>query len=140
GTDNTQTENLANISYLGGDDAGVLWNDLRPSIKLIKIIEAIESKYDIEFTRDFFGTSEFTKLFLWLNPDKEKQTGGDSQRVDFDSGDSTFMNLVTNVGSYTCVNTSQLNYISFYMNLKVTPSAGYEDIEYTVKMYKDGEV
>lgn len=141
GTDNTQTENLANISYLGGDDAGVIWNDLRPSIRLIKIIEAIETKYDIVFSRDFFGTSEFTKLFLWLNPDKERQPGGDSQRVDFDSGDSDYMNLFTDTGSYPVQNTSGSNdRVRFFMNFEVFPSTGYEDIEYKVLMYRDGEV
>lgn len=141
GTDNTQTPELANISYLGGADAGVVWNDLRPSIRLIKIIEAIESKYDIVFSRHFFGTAEFTKLFLWLNPDKEKIVGGNTQIVDFDSGSSDFMNLTTNVGSYTVQNTSGSNdRVRFFMTLSVTPATGYENIEYTVKMYRDGEV
>jgi hypothetical protein len=140
-TDNTQTEKLANISYLGGNDAGVIWNDLRPSLKLIRIIEAIETKYDIVFSRDFFGTSEFTKLYMWLNPHKEKQTGGDTQIVDFDSGDSTYMNLSTNVGSYTVQNTSASDdRVRFFMALEITPSAGYENVEYTIKMYRDGEV
>ena len=99
-SDNVQTETLANIAWGGGANTGVIWNDLRPGIKIIKIIEAIEADYGITFSRDFFGLTEFTKLNLWLNPDKDKAVGGDTEIVDWNGGDATFMNLITNVGSY----------------------------------------
>jgi hypothetical protein len=53
---------------------GLRYTDLKPAIKAIHIIEAIESKYDnIEFTRDFFGSNTaFSNLYLWLNPQKEE--------------------------------------------------------------------
>jgi len=66
-SDNTNTNKIANIAWGGGANVGVRWNDLKPSLKLIKIIEAIEAKYNITFTRDFFGRAEFTDLFIWLN-------------------------------------------------------------------------
>lgn len=53
---------------------GLEFTDLKPAIKAIHIIEAIEDKYDgIEFTRDFFGSNAaFDNLYLWLNPQKEE--------------------------------------------------------------------
>lgn len=53
---------------------GLEFTDLKPAIKAIHIIEAIEDKYDgIEFTRDFFGSNTaFDNLYLWLNPQKEE--------------------------------------------------------------------
>ena len=53
---------------------GLRYTDLKPGIKAIHIIEAIEDKYDgIEFTRDFFGSNTaFSNLYLWLNPQKEE--------------------------------------------------------------------
>jgi len=65
-----------NLFYKDSDnnDRGVEFTDLKPAIKAIHIIEAIEDKYDgIEFTRDFFGSNAaFDNLYLWLNPQKEE--------------------------------------------------------------------
>ena len=51
---------------------GLEFTDLKPAIKAIHIIEAIENKYSgIEFTRDFFGNSAaFSNLYLWLSSKK----------------------------------------------------------------------
>ena len=44
-----------NISYHNGhNEHGVFYYDLKPAIKLQKIIDAIETKYGIEFQSDFF--------------------------------------------------------------------------------------
>lgn len=53
---------------------GLEFTDLKPAIKAIHIIEAIEDKYDgIKFTRNFFGSNAaFDNLYLWLNPQKEE--------------------------------------------------------------------
>jgi len=49
-------------------DAGAISTyELRAALRVIKIIEAIEVKYGINFTRDFFGKAFFNNLFLWLN-------------------------------------------------------------------------
>ena len=46
-------------------------SDLKPALKAIRIIEAIEEKYEITFDSDFLKTDEvFTKLYLWLNKSK----------------------------------------------------------------------
>lgn len=56
------------------NNRGLEYTDLKPAIKAIHIIEAIEDKYEgIEFTRDFFGSNTaFSNLYLWLNPQKEE--------------------------------------------------------------------
>src|SRR3972149_4617249 len=61
GSENINTATLANIAYTGGANTGVNWDLLKPSIQLIKIIEAIETDFNITFSRDFFGTSQFQK-------------------------------------------------------------------------------
>jgi len=58
---------------------GLAFEDLKPAIKCMTIIEAIETKYNISFTRDFFNEtsgSPFANLFLWLSRNKGK-IGGD---------------------------------------------------------------
>ena len=131
-SDNTDTDELTNIAYNGGTNS-VKLTDLRPSIKLKAIIEAIESKYNIAFTDDFFGRVEFDNLYMWLNNDSEKSAGGDTQMVDFDGGNSDYMNHTTNIGSYIASGIIR----KFDLNLTVTPATGYEDVEYTIITYVD---
>lgn len=50
---------------------GIEWTDLHPSLRVDTVISAIENKYNITFTRDFFGTSEFNQLYMLLSSDKD---------------------------------------------------------------------
>ena len=241
-------ENQINIAY-NGSGTGVLWDDINPSLKLIRIIEAIETKYSagtiqvdtiditsgagslggnavliinniqysipvtsvggsltnaatqintyintnvtgftstvantlititadeignvgttifnansalffdgtvtsvvvgtrsyenpIVFSRDFFGTSEFENLYMWLKPDANTPAGGFPQIIDWDSGDFTFMNEFTNIGAYETSNTSASNDdINFIINLTITPVSGFEDVPYKVIWYNGSE-
>ena len=47
-------------------DRGLAYTDLKPAIKVIKLLEAIESKYNISFT-GFFDTSPLSNLYMWLS-------------------------------------------------------------------------
>jgi hypothetical protein len=73
-TDANFDGNLFNDGTSTNNTRGLEFTDLKPAIKAIHIIEAIEDKYDgIEFTRDFFGSNTaFDNLYLWLNPQKEE--------------------------------------------------------------------
>ena len=58
----------SNIHYHNGHpEHGVFYYDLKPAVKLQKIIDAIEVKYGIEFQSDFFATADFGKLFMWCH-------------------------------------------------------------------------
>lgn len=46
---------------------GLEWLDTNSSILNIRVLEAIEAKYNLTFSRDFFGTQAFTNLYLLLN-------------------------------------------------------------------------
>ena len=59
------------------DNQGLSWLDVKPAVKCLNIIEAIEDKYNIEFTRDFFGSTAFSNLYLWLSRNKGKIGGED---------------------------------------------------------------
>ena len=63
----TATGNLAP----GANVHGVYWNQLKPAMRLNRIIEAIEDTFpEIEFTDDFFkneNVPEMDKLFMWLS-------------------------------------------------------------------------
>lgn len=61
---------------------GLEYTDLKPAIRVMHIIEAIEDKYSIEFTRDFFTIEDnpddtpknpaFKNLYMWINGVKDE--------------------------------------------------------------------
>jgi hypothetical protein len=59
-TSETLTFNSSNVLYIDADK-------LFPAIKLFSIIEAIESKYAFNFSREFFPRPEFFNLYMVLN-------------------------------------------------------------------------
>jgi len=66
---------------------GLEFDDLKPAVKCLTIIEAIEDKYttangyssNVVFTRDFFSSTEFSNLFLWLSRNKGAVGGDENQ-------------------------------------------------------------
>ena len=42
-------------------------SDLKPSLRLKSIVKAIEEKYNITFSQDFFNTTYFKNLYMWLH-------------------------------------------------------------------------
>jgi len=135
-SDQTNTNTLSNIAYNSPSQTnGILWNDLRPAIKLNRILDAIETKYDINFTNDFFGRQEFDKLYLWLNKDKTNDIGVTSQRVDFNGGDSDNVDFTTDIGTFSTYNQSY-----WVLRLLVTPLVGFEDIPYKIKCFRNNEL
>ena len=135
----TQNETTSNVFYDGAGVNGIIWDDLRPSLKLIRIIEAIEAKLGVTFSRQFFDTSEFTNLYMWLNPDKESEIKGNTQTIDWNGGQlptypgDTWMNWTTDVGTY------ERDSEYFYLQCVITPEAGFEDVEYTIRCISNGE-
>jgi hypothetical protein len=141
----TSDPKTRNIAFRDdSSDTGVMWNDLRPSIKIIRLIDAIENKYNaadyenpIVFSRDFFGTTEFTQLYMWLNPSENKEAGGDTKIIDWNGGDLSptyFIDQNTNIGTYPF---PAGNLQSLIITLKITPLD--QTITYEVIIYVDGE-
>jgi len=67
-----------NLHYTAGGDKGVRWDNLKYAIRLPLIIKAIEEKYSITFSTDFFNESNtaWSDLFLWLHRVKGVPTNG----------------------------------------------------------------
>ena len=64
-----------NLFYQGGGGTnlhGVLWSDLKFALRLYDIIQAIQTKYSITFSTDFFNSSNpsFYNLYMWLHRKK----------------------------------------------------------------------
>jgi hypothetical protein len=89
-TDTTNTATSVNIANRGLNPL-----ELRPSIKLIEIIKAIEVKYGFAFSRDFFGRTEFDNLYMWLNNNATLQGRPTEQLINFTTGDADGFNFAT---------------------------------------------
>ena len=73
----------------------ITYRDFKPAIRLIKLIEAIESKYNVTFSRDFFSRSIFHNLFMWLHKEQgQLVTTSENLQVNFDT-------ITTNTGDWT---------------------------------------
>tara|TARA_R100000329_G_scaffold50296_1_gene46342 strand:- start:4071 stop:6026 length:1956 start_codon:yes stop_codon:yes gene_type:complete len=119
------------------NNIGLAFDDLKPAIKCLTIIEAIEDKYDIQFTRDFFNNTEFSNLYLWLSRNKGP-VGGDENQEEilsricgdwgFSSGDLGFA-VDGDTWSFTVENLNA----SFEATLTVTTSGGNTSIPFKMK-------
>ena len=77
------------------DNHGLNYYELKPAIKLSKIVDAIEAKYGITFTSTFFSDSKFTDLFMWCHRRegymfKDQENGFTAQKVDYTSATGLF--------------------------------------------------
>ena len=138
---------------------GVNYTDLKPAVKLEYIIEAIEDRYGIDFTDDFFGSSSenaLDGLYMWLSREKGGigATDDDAENIlnSFtyssgtgvsgfypnntvyfsDAGNLTDSNL--NLTKYYTINYSSptaIEFNDFLFDLTITTSSS---LDYTVKM------
>jgi len=78
---------------------GIYYKDLKPAIRIYHIIKAIETKYGIQFTDDFFNTSNkpFYDLYLLLHREK----GDISGQIDIQAANVS-LNAFTYEG-FTCI-------------------------------------
>ena len=75
--ENYYTYNTGSTNQLHNVNFPVLQPDIKPAIKLKRIIEAIQTQYDITFNmsdsgsvKTFFGSDMFDELYLWLHREK----------------------------------------------------------------------
>ena len=88
----TPIENYSNIGSALAEQ-GLRQQDVKPAVRLLRIIELIEAKYslpnaNIQFSRDFFGTDLFNELYLWMHR-------GDGQIEYSDEGNSRIISDFT---------------------------------------------
>jgi hypothetical protein len=127
-TDPTNTTNTAtqvNIANVGLNPL-----ELRPSIKLIEIIKAIEVKYGFAFSRDFFGRSEFDNLYMWLNNNATLQGRPTEQLINFTTGDASGFNFATDTWEISTfyANLGSYNYYTYKIDIFSTTPEPYKVI------------
>jgi len=138
-------DNLANSG--GGDNQGLLLTELKYALRIHKIVEAIQSKYNLTFSDDFFNTTNTTyyNLFMWLHR-KSGDVGSGSQvaepfveQIDtfqtgtFNAGSGYDSSIVSDGTTLTVQGDDNLNF-----QIDVTPSDN--SITYTIDAFLDGSL
>ena len=140
----TLPEKTRNVydSTISTEAAGVHSTDLKPAIRLIHIIEAIEDAYpEITFSRDFFGTSDFTDLYMWLHREKGNISSDELRKNQISTLEVDVWNGVTSTSSSFTITGVGAGYCApdYYgtsISLNVSDSSAIFDL--TVE--QDGEV
>ena len=92
----SSTHDDNDIAYhTSNDDHGLDYYELKPAIRISKLIDAIESKYSITFTSTFFADRKFTDLFLWGHRREGymffgQANGYTAEKIDFTSATGLF--------------------------------------------------
>jgi|TARA_R110002124_G_scaffold173658_3_gene341287 hypothetical protein len=120
---------------------GVVWNQLKPAVKVYAIVKAIEFKYNIQFSTDFFSLTNtaFDNLYLWLH----KQKGGvfdiETRNLVSVTGWSNIIGSIDG-GTFTLdsfLNESIAADVNRYLALTVATS---NTAEYEIIVYYDEEI
>ena len=127
----------SNIYYQSGHpEHGVFYYDFKPAIKLQKIIDAIETKYGIEFQSDFFASADFGKLFMWCHRRagymfKDQPNGSTNEVVNFTSATGSGFNTTTDKFTFSQSSMTDMDYI----DVAVTSTDNY-----AISLYVNGEL
>ena len=141
--DSTDTSAGTNNLYYNLSDTnahGVNFNQLKPAIRVFAIIKAIEKKYEIEFSNDFFNQTNptFYNLYMWLHT-KEGSLFEDQEAQYTVAG---FTNVRGDTSNITGVhdsyfqNTYDESKEERKIRVKVTPSSSEE---YALVINQNGE-
>ena len=136
-----------NIAKTAGDNKALSLKELKYALRVHKIIEAIQTKYDLTFSDDFLNTTNtpYYNLFMWLHR-KSGDVGTDSQVVEpfsravntfqtgtFSAGASYDSQVVSNGSKLTVSGNDNINF-----EINVVPNNN--TISYTISAFLDGEL
>lgn len=78
GDDTAGTNNL----HYGSNSHGVVFDQLKPAVRLNGLLEAIMQRYNITFSTDFFSSTNpaWNNLYMWLHKDKGSLINTDDNR------------------------------------------------------------
>ena len=126
----------------------ILYREFKPALRNLRIIEAIETKYGITLSKDFFDRSIFYNTFLWLHKDAGYlKAYGEEKRVDLQSGGDLSdiemtVNTTLNELSFQPYETTffPTTNITRTFRLNIYPDAGFLGVTYRLKIFRNGNL
>lgn len=123
---------------------GVKYNELKYALRINLIIKAIEEKYGLSFSSDFFnnsGNDAFNNLYMWLHRVKGKITSGGQVELSVFNV-NTFANDSSNDGSFMNNSILKITDGASFRNqslaLSLTVDSGYTSIPYSINVFRNG--
>lgn len=133
--------NDVNSTNLLSATNNIRYTDFKPAIRLIRIIEAIETKYSVQFSRDFFDRAVFHNLFLWLHAESGAMKAYGEQLIVDIPTDYTENGFVFSATADTITFDNAGGDKNFRkVTIKVTPLAGFTTVPYKIIVYNLNEV
>ena len=125
---------------------GVFPEDLKPAIKASLIIKAIEEQYGITFkSSEFFDSTEFSNVYLWMNREKGKITLSSNILIDSETFSCTSPSPASACTYFS--STAQSQFVDgvfkiertatideFHYTAIVSPASGYTSVIYTIEI------
>lgn len=138
--DSSANQNNNVYPSVATDNNGVLVSQLKPAIRIHALIEAIQLHYDIEFSEDFFVSTNlpYYNLYMWMHT----KSGGlfeDQQKSkqfqSFDLVGKAQDELVIRSNNFAINNTKK----RIQYNLDFTVDPGDDTATYNLVIHKNGE-
>ena len=139
---------VGNLHYKSGHITGVAYTDLKYAIRLHSIIEAIQTKYGVTFSDDFFVNTNapYYNLFMWLHRKKgevENLTGVNQSIVNQFVNQSD-ANTLSSISNNTTLNLlgDHTKYFSKILELDVLTTTSFSiSIQNNgIEIYNTGEI
>ena len=143
--DRTFRYNDASPDDVTTNAGSILWTDLFPAVRINKILELIEDKYDIDFTGAFLNYNQVKKLWMLLKNAELPRAYSEGLRVNFLTTTGTSfpeLNLTTdlittnwNSGFFGSSGPQRLKLV-----FEVTPSLATLTTIYKIELFVDGQI
>jgi len=118
---------------------GISYRDFKPAIRLIRLIEAIETKFNVAFTRDFLGRAVFYNAFMWLSRESG-QMKAFGERLVVNLNNQSGEGFTFNGANDTITYLGSENRISRSIRLIVKPETAYLTVPYKISIYNNGDL
>ena len=138
-------DTINNIAAHNADTQnGVEWNQFKYAVRLQTIIDAIETKYDIAFSDDFFNNvnnEQFATLFMWLH----RKSGSVDRPTQVEVIQTKLQDLIVKTGSDERISTVENGIITVNAPIGVFPATFKLELDpfdnavtYNVQVLKNG--
>lgn len=82
-SDRQWTYGIGASTDIDTNGGAIYYNELFPALRVKRIFEAIQTKYNVSFDSLFFNQKVFTELFLWLKNSKTFEALSETQNISF---------------------------------------------------------
>jgi hypothetical protein len=121
-----------NINVTAG---AIKYTDLKPALRLIRIIEAIENKYNISFDREFLNRAAFGNLFMWLHNKADSLAIAQTGAIVDLTASGNLADVDVSVNTTTNTITTASTYLQTWIYIYIFPSSAYLETDYSVQIF-----